>query len=114
MQGASVVKATAKQELYGQLKPALYVYYPTTAICSLIIHMQSGQKVESSSVGNEGMLGVTTCLGLDFSPFQAVAQVPGELVRIPAGFMREAMRRSAILTNLQNRWTVYVFRYTQQ
>jgi len=114
MQGASLVHATVKQELYGQLKPALYVYFPTTAICSLIIHMQSGQQVESSSVGNEGMLGVSLCLGLDFSPFQAVAQVPGELVRVPAGFMREAMRRSAALMSLQHRWTVYVLRYTQQ
>src|SRR5690349_1884732 len=107
MQGATVVQATAKQELYGQLKPASYVYFPTTAICSLIIHMQSGQHVESSSVGNEGMLGVMLCLGLDFSPFQAVVQVPGELVRFHAGYMREALKHSAALTTLQHRYTMY-------
>jgi len=47
-----------------------HVYFPTSGMISLTVLMEDGKQVEAGTIGNEGMVGLSVALGLDFSPTQ--------------------------------------------
>ena len=40
-----------------------YVYFPTTAVVSLLCYMEDGATVEVATIGREGILGISAILG---------------------------------------------------
>jgi len=40
-----------------------FVYFPETAVLSLVIRMKDGGSVEAATIGNEGVVGLSTYLG---------------------------------------------------
>ncbi len=60
------------------------VYFPTTAIVSLLYVMASGHTTEVASVGREGIAGMTACLGGTRSIHQANVQNAGHAYRMSA------------------------------
>ena len=70
-----------------------HVYFPTSAVVSLIYTMEDGATAEMGLVGNEGVVGIALFLGGDTTPNQAVAQVAGGALRMKAQAMREEFRR---------------------
>jgi CRP-like cAMP-binding protein len=70
--------------------PLRHVYFPIGSIISLVMPIDGGAGLEVGLVGNEGMLGITLMLGVEASPFHAVAQGAGSAWRITApAFLRE-------------------------
>jgi CRP-like cAMP-binding protein len=51
-----------------------YVYFPTTAIVSLLYVLENGSSAEIAVVGNEGIVGVSLFMGGDSTPSRAVVQ----------------------------------------
>jgi CRP-like cAMP-binding protein len=51
-----------------------YVYFPTTAIVSLLYVMEDGASAEIAIVGNEGILGISLFMGGETTPSRAVVQ----------------------------------------
>jgi len=45
-----------------------HVYFPTTAIISLLYVMQNGESAEIAVVGNEGVIGVSLFMGVTLPP----------------------------------------------
>ena len=60
-------------------------------VVSAVVRMEQGKQVEAATVGDEGMIGMTALLGLEFSPFTVIVQVPGEWSRIPARAFSEGI-----------------------
>lgn len=54
-----------------------YVYFPTTAIVSLLYIMENGATAEIGVVGNDGILGIALFMGGDTTPNRAVIQSAG-------------------------------------
>ena len=54
-----------------------YVYFPTTAIISLLYVMRNGESAEIAVVGNEGVLGVSLFMGGGSTSSRAVVQSAG-------------------------------------
>ena len=52
-----------------------YVYFPTTAIVSLLYIMENGATAEIGVVGNDGILSIALFMGGDTTPNRAVIQV---------------------------------------
>ena len=63
----------------GQLQ---HVYFPTTAIVSLLYVLESGASAEIAGVGNEGMLGISLFMGGNTTPSSAVVQTAGHSYRL--------------------------------
>lgn len=82
------------------------VYFPTSAVVSLIYTMEDGDTAEMGLVGNEGVVGVARFLGGDTAPGQAVVQVAGGALRMKAPAALEEFRRAGP-------FQVAVLRYTQ-
>jgi hypothetical protein len=55
-----------------------YVYFPTTAILSLLYVMEDGASAEIAIVGNEGILGISLFMGGETTPSRAVVQSAGQ------------------------------------
>ena len=59
-----------------------YVYFPTTAIISLLYEMENGATAEIGIVGNDGVLGIALFMGGNTTPNRAVVQSAGGAVRM--------------------------------
>ncbi len=70
--------------MHEEAEPLRFVYFPTTSVISLLATTPDGEKVEVAAVGFEGCVGYPAVLLKDVLPFRAVAQAPGEILRLPA------------------------------
>jgi CRP-like cAMP-binding protein len=59
-----------------------HVYFPTTAIVSLLYVMENGSSAEIAVVGNDGVLGISLFMGGETTPNWAVVQSAGESYRL--------------------------------
>jgi CRP-like cAMP-binding protein len=82
------VSLTAGQVLHESGYELEYVYYPTTALISLLYLTQSGTTVGVGLIGNEGILGIEIFFGGDLAPSMAVVQNAGIAYRMKAGAFR--------------------------
>src|SRR3990172_7129585 len=86
----------------GQLQ---YVYFPTTAIISLLYVMESGVSAEIAGVGNEGVLGISLFMGGDTTPSSAVVQTGGHGYRLQGRLLKEEFNRAGLMQRLLLRYT---------
>jgi CRP-like cAMP-binding protein len=82
-----------------------YVYFPTTAIVSLLYVMEDGASAEIAVVGNEGLVGISLFMGGDSTPSRAVVQSAGQGYRLKANMLKEELEYGPVLRLL--------LRYTQ-
>lgn len=78
--------------LYPQNSRIDWVYFPETAVASLVSRMENGAVVEVGTIGNEGMVGLSVFLGVDFSVPETLAQIPGDAQRMSSDAFRVALR----------------------
>ena len=82
-----------------------HVYFPTTAIISLLYVMENGASAEIAVVGNEGIVGVSLFMGGESTPSRAVVQSAGQGFRLQAQMMREEFNRAGPVMHLLLRYT---------
>ena len=82
-----------------------HVYFPTTAIVSLICVMDSGATTEIAIVGNEGVVGVSLFMGGESTTSRAVVQSAGLGYRLKANQMMEEFNRTGPVMYLLLRYT---------
>jgi CRP-like cAMP-binding protein len=80
--------------------PIEYVYFPHTAVISLLAVMRDGQTVETATVGRAGVIGGIAGFGPWLSFARVIVQVPGTAARVPCSRLRAAIRHSNRLTNV--------------
>ena len=86
----------------GQLQ---HVYFPTSAIVSLLYVMESGLSAEIAGVGNEGMLGIALFMGGETTPSAAVVQTAGHGYQLQGRLLKEEFNRAGLLQRLLLRYT---------
>ncbi len=82
-----------------------YVYFPTTAIISLLYIMENGSSAEIGVVGNDGLVGIAIFMGGDTTPNRAVVQSAGKTFKMPAAAMKEEFTRGGRFHNQCLRYT---------
>src|ERR1700723_231183 len=93
------------QVLYEAGSTLSHVYFPTTAIVSLLYVMQNGESAEIAVVGNEGVVGVSLFMGGDSTPSRAVVQSAGGAFRLTAQLMKEEFYLGGPVLHLLLRYT---------
>jgi CRP-like cAMP-binding protein len=71
-----------------------FTYFPKSMIISVLARTEQGQTAETSIVGREGMIGSSAIHGIMTSFAEAIVQVAGEAVRIPASEVHRVGRVS--------------------
>ena len=82
-----------------------HVYFPTTAIISLLYVMIDGASAEIAVVGNEGIIGVALFMGGQTMPNRAVVQSAGHAYRLKGQLLKQEFNRSGELQHLLLRYT---------
>lgn len=82
-----------------------HVYFPTTAIVSLLYVMEDGASAEIAVVGNEGVVGISLFMGGQSTSSQAVVQAAGAGFRLPAGLLMQEFNRGGAVMHLLLRYT---------
>ncbi len=82
-----------------------YVYFPTTAIVSLLYVTENGSSAEIAVVGNEGMVGVVLFMGGETTPSRAMVYSEGHAYRLPGHLLKGEFHRAAGLQHVLLRYT---------
>jgi CRP-like cAMP-binding protein len=82
-----------------------YVYFPTTAIISLLYIMENGATAEIGVVGNDGLVGIAIFMGGDTTPNRAVVQSAGKGFKMKAERMKDEFTLGGRFHNLCLRYT---------
>ena len=82
-----------------------HIYFPTTAIVSLLYIIENGASAEIAVVGHEGFVGVPLVMGGESMPSRAVVQSAGVGYRLKGQAIRDEMEHSQVRSVL--------LRYTQ-
>ena len=93
------------QVLYESGNTLDHVYFPTTAIVSLLYVMQNGASAEIAVVGHEGLVGVALFMGGGSTPSRAVVQSAGKGFRLTAQAMKQQFDRAGPVMHLLLRYT---------
>lgn len=92
------------QVLYESGKVSPYVYFPTTAIVSLLYVTENGSSAEIAVVGFEGIVGVSSFMGGETSPSRAVVQSAGRGFRLRARVLKDVFNNSVHVRHLLLRY----------
>jgi CRP-like cAMP-binding protein len=82
-----------------------YVYFPTTAIVSLLYVMENGASAEIAVVGHEGIVGVSLFMGGETTPSRAVVQSAGHAYRLKGQLLKDEFYRAGPMQRLLLRYT---------
>jgi len=83
------------------------VYFPLTAVISLIRNLEDGEALEVSMIGGEGVVGINAILGVDTNPVEGLTQGAGLVASIGGNELRRQMEQDAELRRI-----LHAFVYT--
>jgi len=86
--------------LFEPEQPVDRVYFPNTAVLSVMMVMEDGRTVETDTVGNESAVGILAALGASMSVNRTLTQIPGTALVMSAARLRQVSDESAALRTL--------------
>jgi CRP-like cAMP-binding protein len=91
--------------LYESGERMTHIYFPTTAIISLLYIMENGGTAEIGIAGNNGLVGIALFMGGDTTSSRAIVQSSGEAVRMKGADLRREFKRGGLFQDLLLRYT---------
>jgi CRP-like cAMP-binding protein len=82
-----------------------HIYFPTSAVLSILHLMEDGGSSELVAVGNEGMVGISLFMGGAATAARTLVQTGGHGLRLRADLMREEFERGGPAMQLLLRYT---------
>jgi CRP-like cAMP-binding protein len=105
-----LVQLEARRILYDVDEPIERVYFPETAVTSVVAPMSDGSAVETAVIGCEGFVGLPVFLGASQMTAQCFAQVPGTAYEMASDDFRRLLGdRDDSLQRILNRYTQGLF-----
>lgn len=93
------------KSLYTSGTTPAYVYFPTTAIVSLLYLTRDGVSTEVCAVGNDGVIGIDSVMGASITASQAVVQSAGQGYRLNAQTVRNELSQGSPALPMLLRYT---------
>jgi len=103
----TLISFEMSQQLYEPTQSIRHVYFPVTAVTSVLSEMEDGTTVEVATIGREGMVGLSIFLGDESAFLRCIAQIPGTALSM------EREEFLAMVNNRQNGLQAILLRYTQ-
>ncbi len=91
--------------LYESGNTLSHIYFPTTAIVSLLYVMENGAAAEIAVVSNEGLVGISLFMGGESTPSRAVVQSAGAGFRMEAATIKHEFNHFGPVMHLLLRYT---------
>ena len=81
------------------------VFFPTTAIVSLLYVMEDGSSGEIAVVGHEGIVGISLFMGGESTPSRAIVQSAGSGFSLKSSILMQEFNRGGSVLHLLLRYT---------
>ena len=91
-----------------------HVYFPSGAVVSLVVPLQSGELIEAAMVGSDGVVGASAALNGRTSLSRAIIQLPGNIVVCSIDGLKSAALQSPSLLSLLVRHEQTLYAQAQQ
>jgi len=91
-----------------------HVYFPTSAVVSLVVTLSSGDMIEAAMVGNDGVVGASAALDGKIAPNRGIIQLGGEIVVCDIDAVKSAALQSPKMLALLIRHEQAVYAQAQQ
>lgn len=101
----TLVKVPLGMVIYEAAEKIKTVYFPETALISLVSTLKNGATSEIGLIGGTGVVGLSVCLGSGYSKHRAIIQVPGGALKISARILKQEFDRGGELQKLLLRYT---------
>jgi CRP-like cAMP-binding protein len=82
-----------------------FVYFPATAIVSLLLNLENGSSAEIAVAGREGLVGISLFMGGVSTPSRAVVQSAGHALKVKASAVMAEFNQAGPVTHLLLRYT---------
>ncbi len=91
--------------LYESGDKLTHIYFPTTAIISLLYIMENGATAEIGIAGNNGLIGIALFMGGETTSSRAIVQSAGNAVRMKAEKVKAAFALGGVFQDILLRYT---------
>jgi CRP-like cAMP-binding protein len=91
-----------------------HVYFPTSAVVSLVITLSTGEMVEAAMIGRDGVVGASAALDGNIALSRSIIQLSGEIVVCDIDALKSASLQSPKLLALLIRHEQTVYGQAQQ
>lgn len=93
------------QVLYESGDRMTHIYFPTTAIISMLYIMENGGTAEIGIAGNNGLIGIALFMGGDTTSSRAIVQSAGDAVRMRGADLKRAFASGGVFQSVLLRYT---------
>jgi|SRR5215217_238894 len=100
MPSLTEVSLAQSQVLYEVGAPVEVVYFPSSAVTSIVTVMRDGRSVESNTIGRESGVGLLNAVSRQPMESRVFVQVAGAAFRAPAAALRRRLAESPDFTEL--------------
>ena len=100
--------------LFEAEKEIKHVYFPTGAVISLVVTLETGEMVEAAMVGADGVVGASAALDGRVSLSRGIIQLPGDIVVCSLDGLKSVALQSPKLLSLLIRHEQTVYAQAQQ
>lgn len=87
------VRMSCGEIIHESGSPLGHLYFPTTAIASLLYVMEDGASTEITGIGNEGVVGIAVFMGGMTMPDRAIVLSGGHAYRMPSQVLSDELDR---------------------
>lgn len=109
-----LVSLAQGEVIYEAHGPLDYVYFPVTAVFSMLVTMEDGNTVEVGPVGREGLVGLRVFLGAETTPERVIVHIAGNAMRLRARELKAEMGGRTVLPGKLLRYTQMLLAMTAQ
>jgi CRP-like cAMP-binding protein len=113
-QSLEPVSLSLGEVIYESGEQLEYIYFPTTAIISLLYIMENGSTAEIAMAGNDGLIGIALYMGGSTTPNRAVVQSAGNTFRLPSKMLKFEFGLGGVFQNILLRYTQYLMTQISQ
>lgn len=85
------IRLERKEVVFRADEPLKHVYFPITAVVSLVSRLESGEMLEVGLVGRDGLAGTAVVPGVTAMPCEGLVQISGFADRISAEVLRREL-----------------------
>jgi CRP-like cAMP-binding protein len=90
------------------------VYFPLSAVVSLLRNLEGGDALEVTMIGGEGVVGVNAILGVDRNPVEGLIQGAGQVASIDGKELRRQMDDDQSLRDILQRFIYTMITHVSQ
>jgi CRP-like cAMP-binding protein len=89
-------------------RPITQVIFPTSFVGCAVTTMLDGSSIETGTIGNEGLIGLSLLFGVQSAPTETMCQIPGEGLCLPSQLFQAIVNERSALRTVLLRYTQYV------